>query len=68
MTDDWPKITYGEARAAYDAGQKLHKGGQIFLVRPALREQAQLILWVTDEKTTGERGLLLYPDGSIESK
>lgn len=68
MIDDWPEITYEMARAAYEAGQKLHKGGRIFLVRPTLREQEELILWVTDEKTRGERGLLLFPDGSVESK
>jgi hypothetical protein len=68
VTDDWPRITYQEATAAYDAGQKLHKGGRIFLVRPALREQKELIFWVTDEKTTGERGLLLFSDGSVEPR
>jgi hypothetical protein len=68
MIDDWPEVTYEEARAAYEAGQKLHKGGRIFLVRPALREQADLILWLTDERTLGERGLLLFPDGTVESK
>lgn len=68
MTDNWPEITYKEAAAAYDAGQKLHKAGRIFLVRRALRDGQELILWVTDEKTTGERGLLLFPDGSVEHK
>lgn len=68
MIDDWPEITYEEARAAYDAGQKLHKGGRIFLVRPALRAQTELVLWLTDERTLGDRGLLLFPDGTIERK
>jgi hypothetical protein len=68
MIDDWPEITYEEAEAAFQAGQKLHKGGRIFLVRPALREQAELVLWVTDQETTGDRGLLLFPDGSVESQ
>jgi hypothetical protein len=68
MIDDWPEITYEEAWAAYEAGQKLHKGGRIFLVRPALRQQAGLTLWLTDERTLGEHGLLLSPDGSIERK
>jgi len=68
MIDDWPQIAYEEARAAFEAGQKLHKGGRIFLVRPALREQEELVLWITDEKTTGDRGLLLFPDGSVERR
>ena len=68
MSDDWPEITYEEARAAYEAGQKLHKGGRILLVRPALREQQELVLWITDQSTTGDHGLLLFPDGSVQSK
>jgi hypothetical protein len=68
MVDDWPHIAYEEARAAYEAGQKLHKGGRIFVVRPALRDGPELILWLTDERTLGERGLLLFPDGTVESK
>jgi hypothetical protein len=68
MIDDWPEISYEAARAAYEAGQKLHKGGRILLVRPALRDQGELILWLTDERTRGEHGLLLFPDGSVEKK
>jgi hypothetical protein len=68
MIDDWPEISYEEARAAYEAGQKLHKGGRVFLVRPALREQEELILWLADERTRGEHGLLLFPDGRVEEK
>lgn len=68
MIDDWPEITYEEAKAAFEAGQKLHKGGRIFLVRPALREQEELVLWITDQETTGDRGLLLFPDGSVEGQ
>lgn len=68
MTDDWPEITYEEARAAYEAGQKLHKGGRIFLVRPSLREGADQVLWLTDQRTLGEHGLLLFPDGTVERK
>jgi hypothetical protein len=68
MVDGWPDITYNEAQAAYEAGQKLHKGGRIFLVRPALREESEPILWITDERTLGERGLLLFPNGTVESK
>lgn len=66
MIDDWPEITYEEAEAAFESGQKLHKGGRIFLVRPARREQAERVLWITDQETTGDRGLLLFPDGSAE--
>ncbi|MFN2224743.1 MAG: hypothetical protein ACK2UY_00515 [Anaerolineae bacterium] len=68
MIDAWPEITYEEARAAFQAGQKLHKEGRIFLVRPALREQGEPVLWITDQETTGDRGLLLFPDGSVQSK
>ena len=68
MTDDWPEITYEEARAAYEAGQKLHKGERIFLVRPVLREKAEQVLWLSDQRTLGEHGLLLYPDGTVERK
>lgn len=69
MTEDWPQITYKEARAAYEAGQKLHKGGRIFLVRPTLRrEEEGLVLWVTDERTLGEHGLLLLPDGEVRAQ
>lgn len=69
MTDNWPEITYDQARAAYEAGQKLHLGGRVFLVRPALREQeAELVLWITDERTLGDGGLLLFPDGRVETK
>jgi hypothetical protein len=69
VTEDWPQITYEEARAAYEAGHKLHKGGRIFLVRPALRrEEEGLVLWVADERTLGEHGLLLMPDGEVEAK
>jgi hypothetical protein len=68
MVDDWSEITYEEARAAYHVGQKLYKDGRVFLVRPTLREGPDLILWLTDERTLGGRGLLLYPDGTVESK
>jgi hypothetical protein len=69
MTDDWPSITYAEASAAYEAGQKLHKGGRIFFVRPALREEDEgLVLWVADERTLGDHGLLLFPDGRTEAR
>jgi hypothetical protein len=60
-------IDYRTARAAFEAGQKLHYGGQVFLVRPALRQPAEgLVLWVTDQESLGEHGLLLFPDGRVE--
>ncbi len=70
MTDDpLAGLTYAEARAAYEAHAKLHRGGHIFLVRRALRPPEEgLVLWVADQDTTGERGLLLYPDGRREPK
>lgn len=69
MADEWPKITYDQARAAYEAGQKLYQSGRIFLVRRALREPEEgLVLWLTDERTLGDQGLLLFPDGRIEAK
>jgi hypothetical protein len=78
MTDDWPQITYEQAKGAFQAGQKLHLGDRIFLVRPALRSgtadpsapgaEAQPVLWVTDQRTLGDHGLLLFPDGRVEGK
>lgn len=69
MSSDWSQITYDQARLAYEAGQKLHVGGRIYLVRPALRESDEgLVLWITDQRTLGEHGLLLFPDGRSELK
>jgi hypothetical protein len=69
VSNPWPQITYDQARAAYEAGQKLHLGGRVYLVRPALRESGQaLVLWVSAERTPGDHGLLLYPDGQVETK
>ena len=78
MTDDRPQITYEQASAAFQAGQKLHFGGRIFLVRPTLRtspagssttDSAETpVLWVTDQRTLGDHGLLLFPDGSVEAR
>lgn len=69
MADEWPEITYAQARAAYEAGQKLYRSGRTFLVRPALRGPEEgLVLWLTDERTLGDYGLLLFPDGRIEIK
>ena len=69
MADEWPEITYTQAHAAYEAGQKLYQSGRTFLVRRALREPGEgLVLWLTDERTLGDQGLLLFPDGRIEVK
>jgi hypothetical protein len=69
VSSDWPEITYDQAWAAYESGQKLHLAGRIFLVRRALREGGEdLVLWVTDERTRGDHGLLLYSDGRIEAR
>ena len=69
MSSDWAQITYEQARRAYEAGQKLHVGGRIYLVRRALREPDEgLVLWVTDQRSLGEHGLLLFPDGHAEAK
>jgi hypothetical protein len=69
MSSDWPAISYEQARAAYEAGQKVHQGGRTYLVRPALRQPEEgLVLWVTDERTLGEHGLLLFPDGRSEAR
>lgn len=69
MTPDWPKITYEQALAAFEAGQKLHTQGQIYLVRRVLRPPEEgLVLWATDERTLGDRGWLLFPDGRVQAK
>jgi hypothetical protein len=69
VNSDWPEIGYSQAHAAYEAGQKLHLGGRIFLVRRALRAAEEgLVLWVTDERTRGDHGLLLFPDGRVEAR
>ena len=85
MSGDWPQITYEQAEAAYQAGQKLHLGARhthlgsrIYLVRPALRDGVvddstagaieAPVLWVTDERTLGDHGLLLFLDGRVVAK
>ena len=78
MSDDPPQITYRQARAAYEAGQKLHLGSRIYLVRPALRDgviddsapgsEVGPVLWVTDQRTLGDHGVLLFPDGRVVAK
>jgi hypothetical protein len=68
MSRPWPQVTYEEARAAFEAGQKLHRERRIYLVRQVPREGKEgPVLWVTDERTTGDEGLLLYPDGEVET-
>ena len=69
MADEWPEFRYERALAAYEAGQKLYEGDQVYLVRRALRGTAEgLVLWVTNERTLGEHGVLLFPDGRTEVK
>jgi hypothetical protein len=69
MSGDWPEITYQQANAAYEAGQKLHEGGRVYVVRRALRDAEEgLVLWVTDQRTRGDHGLLLFPNGQVEAK
>jgi hypothetical protein len=55
-----------------------HLGGRIYLVRPALRDgglddstpgaEKAPVLWLTDQRTLGDHGLLLYPDGRVVAK
>lgn len=67
--DEWPEFRYEQALAAYEAGQKLYEGGQVYLVRRALRGTAEgLVLWVANERTLGDHGVLLFPDGRTEVK
>lgn len=69
MAHDWQSITYEQARAAFEAGHKLHLGGRVLLVRPVPRRPEDgLVLWVTDERTLGDHGVLLYPDGRAEAR
>jgi len=69
VSSDWPEIPYEQAMVAYEAGQKLHLGGRIYLVRRALRSSEEgVVLWITDERTRGGHGLLLFPDGRVETK
>ena len=69
MSEESLPFTYPEAKKAYDGGHKLHVGGQIFLVRPVPRAQEEgLVLWATDERTRGDHGWLLFPDGRVEAR
>jgi hypothetical protein len=67
---EWPDVTYEQAWAAYEAGQKLYLAGRVYLVRPTLKSGAspddKPVLWVTDERTPGDHGLLLFPDGRVQ--
>ena len=70
MSSTSPAISYEMAKAAFQAGQKLHLAGRIYLVRPVpgsadTSSTASDVLWVTDERTHGDHGLLLYPDGRV---
>ncbi len=73
---EWPDITYEQAWAACEAGQKLHLAGRVYLVRPTLPKpgaspdslRSQAAVWVTDERTLGDHGLLLFPDGRVEAR
>ena len=70
---EWPTITYEQAWTACEAGQKLHLAGRIYLVRPTppkpgAAPQGRPALWVTDERTLGNHGLLLFPDGRAEAR
>ena len=69
MDGEWPEITYEQALAAHEAGQKLYERGRVYLVRRALREPEEgLVLWVTDERSPGDHGMLLFPDGRMAVK
>ena len=69
MNDRLPELSYEEALSAFESGQKLHKRGRIDLVRPIPEGSGEgLVLWVTDERTLGNLGLLLHPDGRVEAK
>ena len=64
--DGWPDITYEQAWAACEAGQKLHLAGRVYLVRPTPPKPGAAAMWVADERTLGDHGLLLFPDGRVE--
>jgi hypothetical protein len=69
MDDALVGITYEQASAAHKAGQKLYRGGRVYLVRRVPRGPREgLVLWVTDERAVGDHGLVLFPDGRVETK
>jgi len=71
---EWPEITYEQAWAACEAGQKLYLAGRVYLVRPTPPKpgaspdslRSPVAVWVTDERSRGDHGLLLFPDGRAE--
>jgi hypothetical protein len=70
---EWPGITYEQAWAACEAGQKLYLAGRVYLVRPTLPKpgpapESRPAVWVTNERTLGDHGLLLFPDGRVEAR
>ena len=69
MDSDWPGVTYQQAQRAFEAGEKIHWSSRVYLVRRVLREPGEgLVLWVSDERTLGDHGVLLFPDGRVETK
>ena len=69
MSEDTLGFTYEQARKAYEGGHKLHVEGRIYLVRPSQRVRDEgLVLWVTDQRTRGDHGWLLFPDGRVEAR
>jgi len=73
VSSSLPEIDYEMAKKAFEAGQKLHLAGRIYLVRPVPDSAdgstvGRDVLWVTDERTLGDHGLLLYPDGRVEGR
>jgi hypothetical protein len=69
MSEEMTGFSYQQAREAYEGNQKLHVGSRVYLVRPALRVKEEgLVLWVTDQRTRGDHGWLLFPDGRVEAK
>ena len=69
VNHELPELLYKDVYAAYETGQKLHIGDHIYLVRPVPRDAREgLVLWLTDERTRGDYGLLFFPDGRVEAK
>jgi hypothetical protein len=69
MNTQMTEITYPQAKTAYEAGRKIYQGGRVYLVQGVLCESEQALhFWIADERTRGDHGFLLYPDGRIETK
>jgi hypothetical protein len=67
--DPLANLTYAEALAAYESQAKLHRGHRIYLVRRVHRPPERgVVLWVADQDTPGDHGLLLYPSGHTERR